>query len=68
MQRIGYAVGAAASGIVANRSGLTDGISLDAARSAGFWVFAAFVPVPTVDMVAAWRFTAEAEPSDYLPR
>jgi hypothetical protein len=49
---------------VANLSGLADGISLAAARSAGFWVFAAFVPVLTVGMVAAWRFTAAAEPGD----
>ncbi len=64
VQRIGYAVGAAASGVVANLAGLADGISLAAARAAGFWVFAAFIPVLTLGMVAAWRFTAEAEPGD----
>ena len=62
MQRIGFAVGAAATGIVANLAGLAEGVSLAAARAAGFWVFAAFVPVLAVGMAAAWRFTAEAEP------
>ena len=30
-----------------------------AARTAGFWVFAAFVPVLATALLAAWRFTAE---------
>ncbi|MFL5334813.1 MAG: MFS transporter [Geminicoccaceae bacterium] len=58
VQRIGYAVGAAASGIAANLSGLAEGVSPATARIAGFWVFAAFVPVLVVGLVAAWRFTA----------
>ena len=62
VQRIGYAVGAAATGIAANQSGLADGMSLGAARAAGFWVFAAFIPVLVVGMGAAWRFTAAKEP------
>jgi hypothetical protein len=62
VQRIGYAVGAAAAGIAANLSGLADGISLAAARTAGFWVFAAFVPMLLVGLGAAWRFTAAKEP------
>ena len=62
VQRIGYAVGAAATGIAANQSGLADGMSLAAARAAGFWVFAAFIPVLVVGLGAAWRFTAAKEP------
>lgn len=65
VQRIGYAVGAAATGIAANLAGLADGVSLAAARSAGFWVFAAFVPMLAIGVVAAWRFTAEAEPDGH---
>ncbi|MFZ1425306.1 MAG: hypothetical protein WAS21_00895, partial [Geminicoccaceae bacterium] len=61
----GYAVGAAATGIAANLAGLGDGASLAAARSAGFWVFAAFVPMLAIGVVAAWRFTAEAEPDGH---
>ena len=62
VQRIGYAVGAAASGIAANLSGLTEGVSPNAARFAGFWVFAAFLPVLAVGLGAAWRFTATRPP------
>ena len=63
MQRIGYAVGAAAVGIAANLSGLADGISIAAAKAAAFWVFAAFVPVLMLALMCAWAFTREpAEP------
>jgi MFS family permease len=57
IQRIGYAVGTAVTGIVANLSGLADGVSVAAARTAGFWVFAAFVPILVVAMLSAWTFT-----------
>jgi MFS family permease len=57
MQRIGYAVGAAAVGIAANLSGLAAGISIAAAKAAGFWVFAAFVPVLILALICAWTFT-----------
>jgi len=53
---IGYAVGAAAVGIAANRSGLA-GISIAATKAAAFWVFAAFVPVLILALVCAWNFT-----------
>ncbi len=57
VQRIGYAVGTAAAGIAANLSGLIDGVSIAAAKAAGFWVFAAFIPVLVVAVASAWRFT-----------
>jgi len=60
MQRIGYAVGAAAVGIAANLSGLADGISIAAAKAAAFWVFAAFIPVLMLALICAWAFTREA--------
>jgi hypothetical protein len=59
VQRIGYAVGTAAAGIAANLSGLIDGVSVAAAKAAGFWVFAAFIPVLVVAVASAWRFTRE---------
>ncbi len=59
IQRIGFAVGAAATGIAANLAGLGDGVSPEAARAAGFWVFAAFIPLLALALAAAWRFTAE---------
>jgi MFS family permease len=58
MQRIGYAVGAAAVGIAANLSGLAAGISIAAAKSAAFWVFAAFLPALIFALICAWTFTS----------
>jgi MFS family permease len=59
VQRIGYAVGTAAVGIAANLSGLAEGVSAAAAKTAGFWVFAAFIPVLMIGLWGAWRFTAK---------
>jgi MFS family permease len=61
VQRIGYAVGSAAVGIAAGLSGLNVGASAMAARSAGFWIFAAFIPLLLVALMSAWRFTAATE-------
>ena len=58
VQMIGYALGAAAVGIVANGAGFAHGLGTEAARSAGLWVFAAFIPVALVANIAAWRLTA----------
>lgn len=44
VQRMGYAFGAAFIGIVANTSGIGDGLDLQTAREAGFWIFAACCP------------------------
>ncbi len=60
IQRIGYALGTAIAGIVANLCGLAEGVSTAAARSAAFWVFAAFIPVLAAALFGAWRFTAES--------
>jgi hypothetical protein len=60
IQRIGYAVGTALSGVVANACGLAEGISFTAAKGAAFWVFAAFFPVLVIAMLGAWRFTQES--------
>jgi MFS family permease len=66
VQRIGYAVGTAAAGIAANVSGLGEGISVAAAKAAGFWVFAGFIPVLGVAVFSSWRFTAA--PADISER
>jgi MFS family permease len=58
VQRIGYAVGTAAVGIAANAAGLADGAPVSSVKAAGFWVFAAFVPVLAVGVASAWHFTA----------
>jgi MFS family permease len=59
IQRIGYALGTAMAGIAANLCGLAEGVSAAAARSAAFWVFAAFIPVLAAALFGAWRFTAQ---------
>jgi MFS family permease len=58
VQRIGYAVGTAAAGIAANAAGLNEGVSIAAAKAAGFWVFAGFIPILCVAVLSAWMFTA----------
>jgi hypothetical protein len=57
VQRIGYAVGTAAVGIAANAAGLANGAAAPAVKAAGFWVFAAFVPVLAIGVASAWAFT-----------
>jgi MFS family permease len=59
IQRIGYALGTAAAGVAANLSGLGAGMSVAAAKAAGFWVFAAFIPILAAALFCAWRFTSE---------
>jgi len=61
-QQIGFAVGAAACGIVANTAGFAEGVSVDAAASVAFWVFAAFLPLLLFAIVAAWKFTGQTYP------
>ncbi len=57
VQRIGYAVGTAAVGIAANAAGLAEGAAVPAVKAAGFWVFAAFIPVLAIGVASAWAFT-----------
>ncbi len=58
-QQIGFAVGAAVCGIIANAAGFADGVSVDAARRVAFWVFAGFLPLVAFAIVAAWKFTGQ---------
>lgn len=55
MQRIGYAVGAAACGLVANAGGFSTGLDHDAAASVAKWLFLAFVPLGVLGIVAAFQ-------------
>ncbi|WP_027060153.1 MFS transporter [Mesorhizobium loti] len=58
MQRIGYAVGAALAGIVANASGFSQGLNHDAAANVASWLFLAFVPLGLLGCLAALRASA----------
>ncbi|MEQ1938279.1 MFS transporter [Mesorhizobium sp. CN5-321] len=55
IQRIGYAVGAALAGIVANASGFSGGINQDTAAGVARWLFVAFLPLGLVGFVAALK-------------
>ncbi|WP_027165257.1 MFS transporter [Mesorhizobium sp. WSM3224] len=60
MQRIGYAVGAALAGIIANASGFSEGLNRDAAASVAGWLFLAFVPLGVFGCLAALRIYSAA--------
>ena len=68
MQRIGYAVGAALCGIVANASGFSEGLSGETAESVAKWLFLAFVPLGIVGWLAAIRLTTVVPQSDLPAR
>lgn len=54
MQLIGYTVGAAGLGIVANAAGIEQATP-EAAATAALWLFAASVPVAIFSLIATWR-------------
>ena len=58
IEQMGFAMGAAMCGIVANWAGFADGVTLEAARTVAFWLFAAFVPLALFGGIAAWRLAA----------
>jgi MFS family permease len=63
MQRIGYATGAAAAGIVANGAGFADGLTGETAAGVARWLFLAFLPLALVGCVAALRLSKARAPS-----
>ena len=66
MQRIGYAVGAALAGIIANASGFSAGLNRDAAAGVAHFLFLAFIPLALLGVTAAlWimREPARAVPA-----
>ncbi|MGN6142758.1 MAG: MFS transporter [Mesorhizobium sp.] len=59
MQRIGYAVGAALAGIIANASGFSSGLNRDAAAGVAHFLFLAFIPLALLGVIAALRIARE---------
>lgn len=55
LHMMGYALGAALSGVVASFAGFHEGDY----QSTAFWVFAAFIPVLFIGNFAAWRLTRD---------
>ncbi len=66
MQRLGYAVGAAIAGIIANAAGFSKGLSPETAAGAASWLFVAFLPLAVLGCVAGWR-TASATAGETEP-
>ncbi len=58
LQRLGYALGAAYVGIIANAAGFADGATEATMRAVGFWIFAGSLPLAAVGLYAAWRFVS----------
>ncbi|RJT30957.1 MFS transporter [Mesorhizobium waimense] len=61
MQRIGYAVGAALAGIIANASGFSEGLDRETAASVAKWLFLAFVPLGILGCLAALKLAAATD-------
>lgn len=60
VRQTGCAVGAAVSGVAANLVGFSAGLTDASARGAGFWVFAAVIPLAVLGVWATFRMTGSA--------
>ncbi len=58
VQRLGYAIGAALAGIIANAAGFAASLEPATARAVGFWIFAALLPVAGIGLAGAWRLVS----------
>lgn len=71
IQRLGYALGAAYIGIIANAAGFSVFSDLETDRAAGFWIFAGSLPIAAIGLLAAWRFicadAGHTQPRDGTP-
>jgi MFS family permease len=56
-QLMGYAVGAAAAGIIANSLGMGDAPTAAVAQVTGFWLFILMLPIAAIGVAAAWRLS-----------
>ena len=65
LQRLGYAIGAALAGMIANINGFSGGFTRAAAEGAASILFLAFLPLAMLGCLAAWRLslTNAASPS-----
>ena len=59
VQRIAYALGAAAAGLVANSAGFSGGLSAQASKLVAVWVFAAFIPLATIGVFAGFKASSK---------
>ncbi len=56
-QQLGFALGAALCGLIANGMGLTADLPADQLRDIAFWIFAGFIPLTLCGNILAWRFS-----------
>ncbi|MDB5467406.1 MAG: putative multidrug efflux transporter [Phenylobacterium sp.] len=61
VRQTGAAAGAAISGAAANLAGFSAGLTVESARTAAVWVFAAVLPLALAGAWAAFRMTGRAE-------
>lgn len=60
VRQTGAAAGAAISGVAANLSGFSSGLSAASAQAASVWVFVAVIPLALAGLWATWRMTEAA--------
>ena len=60
LQRLGYALGAAMSGVIANQLGVVDSTNNVPEGAGVTWLYAAFVPLALAGAAAAWRLARPA--------
>ena len=60
LQRMGYAIGAALAGMIANANGFAGGFTREAAQGASVIIFAAFLPLAAIGVLAAWRLSSQS--------
>ena len=58
LQRLGYAVGAALTGIIANASGFSGGFTKEAAEGAASTLFWPYLPLAIIGCIASFRLAA----------
>jgi MFS family permease len=55
IQQVGFAFGAALTGVVANAFGLGAEVSVSSAKAASFWMFICFIPFALISCIAGMR-------------
>ncbi|MYD76681.1 MAG: MFS transporter [Gammaproteobacteria bacterium] len=56
-QQMGFALGAALCGLIANGLGIKADLSGDGLQTVAFWIFAGFIPFALCGNLFAWRFS-----------
>ena len=61
-QQLGFALGSAFCGVIANGLGLSEDASRETVQHITFWLFAGMIPLAALGNVTAWRFTGQPQP------